>query len=1139
MSLRSLSSLNGLLIVPVFTFGVSVGGAALASGTTTNQPAVQTYANQAVPVESPLSQDRYNSPLAAGTLTLQDVLEAHRPSTPALPTATGTPSATATAPVLTPPVQSSATGLMMSQGMKAVLQKVGTVSVAPVNVRAPASAIAVPQPPAQASPIALVPAAADGFTYEPGQAPKNLGGTAPAALPSASSTPSLKAPAASPKLVAPSAAVDTAASDASCAQNVQKWEKSCGEAGYPSSYSGKISGETRTGCSDGAFHDVWVTNSCTPPNAAATQSTKTNTSSESGAKTNGLCGASSNEEFEELPSANLCEEGVPSSVNGEGPWTWACSGSNGGAAAACSARLYVPILNGVCGEANGEASSREPAIDLCSIGEASSVEGDGPWTWSCSGTGGGGSVSCIAPLQSSSQSTPSAAPPAAPAAAPTIAPVVDPVPVPAPVSAPVAEREPERVPASTVPRRAKHSSSVAASRSAHESVLVPPPAPVAAPAPAVSAPVAPTHAPTPAVPAPAVSAPIALSDRGELCGSAAETLAYEAPEKDLCRAGTASPVNGEGPWTWSCTNNEGVTSSCRTLSLKEQTSVALKAEPSVAPVKEEASAPVSVPTATPDAAPEQHLLSTPSKPAAEPELACGLAAGQSTPLAPASHLCEGGTASAVTGSNPWHWTCKKGKRKVSCETVKPVDGACGAANGTALKSAPFSGLCASGTPSSLQGEGPWSWVCGGAHGGVDISCAASLQSKPDKIDGACGISDGANLKESPLKDLCSTGTPSAVSGEGPWTWSCSGSNSGTVGSCSASKIVPPKPPGNPVNGLCGASNGAATTVLPASGLCSTGTLSGVVGNGPWNWSCIGENGGMTVSCTAPLEPPAPLDGICGGAHGVTTMAKPQSGLCSSGLAGSVNGKGPWTWTCSGANGGTPSSCIAPIAGKSGSMPSVMTPAADVDPYAAPAPSSGLVTPRLASSGDVPALDKRVLPSLIPSKSFASKPTPSAVPARADVTSDSAPSVVPGLSQGSAALQPPSLQGAYSSAPALQEDAPSRPSQVPGNHLVLDPTISTVLFAHGSGNIADNVLTTLDKLAVVLQSNQDARVSLIAYADNTGSTPRDARRLSLTRALAVRGYLASKGVSESRVDVHAEGANTSMGYIDRVDVKVND
>ena len=92
--------------------------------------------------------------------------------------------------------------------------------------------------------------------------------------------------------------------------------------------------------------------------------------------------------------------------------------------------------------------------------------------------------------------------------------------------------------------------------------------------------------------------------------------------------------------------------------------------------------------------------------------------------------------------------------------------------------------------------------------------------------------------------------------------------------------------------------------------------------------------------------------------------------------------------------------------------------------------------------------------------------------------------------------------------------------------------------HGAGTIDDASLPVLDKLAFVLLAHTEARVSLYAYASNVGSTPRDARRLSLTRALAVRGYLASKGISESRIDVHPEGANTSKENMDRIDVKLN-
>ncbi|MDR3424284.1 MAG: OmpA family protein [Alphaproteobacteria bacterium] len=1079
MSSRYLLKINGLLIVPAFVVGASVCGVAYASGSVGNTPAVQTYADQAVPTAPPPGETYYNSPLAAGTLTLEDVLEAHRPSsekTPKLPAIGGTPSATATAPLMAQPSHSSATGLMLSEGMREVLQKVDASPAnasakagAPLSATVPIAPLASAQPQAHGQPVALVAgsatANASGFVYQPGQAPQNLAASpavasvpVPASAASAATAPDTQA--------APEAAA--AASEQTCDQNVQEWEKSCGEAGYPSTYVGKIVGETRTGCSDGALHDVWVTNTCAPPEAVSAQS----------AKTDGVCGEASNNEFSDAPTANLCGQGIASAVNGDGPWTWACSGINGGNAAACIARKHVTPVNGACGSANGVATATVPDdSDLCNAGTASTIKGNGPWTWSCNGAGKGRSESCIAPLVGNKTSA----------------------------AAPVAATEPV----------------------------------------AAEAPAAPVSSSAPAAAASADTS----ADKGELCGAAAETLAYEAPDKDLCREGTASAVNGSGPWTWSCTNNENVTSSCRTLSLNDNAAAtpspsapapdtAVAAEPA-AP---QAAPPAPVSTASPDA-PTNNPFSHPSRPSKKEELACGPAAKQILHVAPSANagLCEGGKASEVRGDNPWHWTCRKGKHKISCETPTPIDAACGPANGAALEAAPFSGLCSSGASSSVAGNGPWTWTCSGINGGIDVSCAASVQAKAGKIDGVCGTADGANLKEAPAAEsLCASGKPSAVNGDGPWAWSCSGTNGGAAGSCAANKIIPPKPPGPSVNGLCGLANGVTTSVRPADDLlCASGTLSSVVGNGPWNWSCSGENGGMTVSCTAPMQPPPPIDGACGDANGVATLIMPQSGLCSSGITGAVSGKGPWTWTCSGANGGSPASCIAPLAGKSAATPSIMTLASGDSEASAPtAAPAGLVTPRLASKGVEPSLDKNVLPSLMPSKSFASAPTPSKVPGTAHVTGDNAPSSVPNLPDGSAPLTPPDLSSTLPTTPVLQETTAEGAASIPGNHLTLDPSLSTILFTPKSGNIDEKVLPMLDKLVTVLQNNPDVRISLYAYADNAGSTPRDARRLSLARALAVRDYLSSKGVSESRIDVHAKGANTTSGVMDRIDVKVN-
>ena len=273
-----------------------------------------------------------------------------------------------------------------------------------------------------------------------------------------------------------------------------------------------------------------------------------------------------------------------------------------------------------------------------------------------------------------------------------------------------------------------------------------------------------------------------------------------------------------------------------------------------------------------------------------------------------------GKASAMHGKGPWTWTCTKGKDKASAKRRNSRMPLAAAANGSVQKSAPTVGLCNSGTPTDIQGSGPWMWSCVGSGGGVSVSCSAGSQART-RVDGACGAA-ATVATANPSANLCDSGMPSNVYGEGPWTWTCSGLNGGIASSCSAQKnaIAAPPPPGPAVNGLCGNANGVAAVGQPEDGLCSTGTATGISGNGPWNWNCIGENGGMTVSCTAPLQPPAPITGVCGGASGVATLTTPRSGLCSAGISSAVSGKGPWTWSCSGTNGGGAVACVAPLAG---------------------------------------------------------------------------------------------------------------------------------------------------------------------------------------------------------------------------------
>jgi polyhydroxybutyrate depolymerase len=57
--------------------------------------------------------------------------------------------------------------------------------------------------------------------------------------------------------------------------------------------------------------------------------------------------------------------------------------------------------------------------------------------------------------------------------------------------------------------------------------------------------------------------------------------------------------------------------------------------------------------------------------------------------------------------------------------------------------------------------------------------------------------------------------------------------------------------------------------------------------------------------------PTKYAGVCGAANNVAVSTAPSTGLCRIGVAGSVGGVGPWSWTCPGYNGGAAANCSAP------------------------------------------------------------------------------------------------------------------------------------------------------------------------------------------------------------------------------------
>jgi hypothetical protein len=93
---------------------------------------------------------------------------------------------------------------------------------------------------------------------------------------------------------------------------------------------------------------------------------------------------------------------------------------------------------------------------------------------------------------------------------------------------------------------------------------------------------------------------------------------------------------------------------------------------------------------------------------------------------------------------------------------------------------------------------------------------------PPAINGVCGTANATTVKTAPTTNLCSTGAASALSGSGPWTWSCAAVISGTTASCAAS-LAPPAVVASPN----GTSIPASKQIVDSSGNVWT-VVSGVI-----------------------------------------------------------------------------------------------------------------------------------------------------------------------------------------------------------------------------------------------------------------------------------------------------------------------
>lgn len=187
---------------------------------------------------------------------------------------------------------------------------------------------------------------------------------------------------------------------------------------------------------------------------------------------------------------------------------------------------------------------------------------------------------------------------------------------------------------------------------------------------------------------------------------------------------------------------------------------------------------------------------------------CGSDNGKTLNTAP-THLCDAGTPSLLGGGGPWQWSCARvnasGKTAACATNVNAV-----ASTHQVTASAGIGGAIAPAGTQIVADGGILSFAitpdpgyvttgvsgCGGhlsasvyitASITADCVVTASFAQVNARVDGVCGSDNGKTLSAAPL-NLCNTGTPSSVLGNGPWSWSCLGGNGGTDAACAAQKL---------------------------------------------------------------------------------------------------------------------------------------------------------------------------------------------------------------------------------------------------------------------------------------------------------------------------------------------------------------
>ena len=205
------------------------------------------------------------------------------------------------------------------------------------------------------------------------------------------------------------------------------------------------------------------------------------------------------------------------------------------------------------------------------------------------------------------------------------------------------------------------------------------------------------------------------------------------------------------------------------------------------------------------------------------------------------------------------------------------------------------------------------------------------------------------------------------------------------------------------------------------------------------------------------------------------------------------------------------------------VPSSPEPATSVAALTPPPPMSA---PESASQSQPMALKAEPAPAPEPQQAVAPTPPPAPVSAPAPVAEHDETQTTSSGGNGVVIPLPP------------KQDTPAQVASLPpATGPLSDGDSLRIVFDADTSKLAQTARDALLDVATKMQSQDNLRLQLLAYAGTADTSASAARRLSLSRALAVRSFLIENGVRSTRIDVRALGNKSTEAVTERVDITV--